>query len=99
MGDLEWDPQKRETNLQKHALDFATLSDFFYDPYRLEEIDDRQDYGEQRIQAIGRSKGRVLFVVYTLRGGKRRIISGRKASDDERKKYETKKAAHDRGSH
>lgn len=45
------------------------------------------DYGEARIQVIGRAGADVLFVVYTWRGGSRRIISARQANRRERNAY------------
>lgn len=49
--------------------------------------DDRADYGERRIWAIGRADDDVLFVVYTWRDGVRRIISARMANRRERDVY------------
>jgi uncharacterized protein len=43
----------------------------------LEKQDDRRDYGEIPMQAIGQVGGDVLFVVYTDRGNARHIISAR----------------------
>ncbi len=45
--------------------------------------DTRRDYGERRIIALGQVRGRCLVVVYTWRGGVRRIISARKANKGE----------------
>jgi putative transcriptional regulator len=61
-------------------LAFATL---IFDGPVLEKIDDRADYGETRIQAIGAAEGEILFVVYTYRGTARRIISVRLAKAKE----------------
>jgi uncharacterized protein len=52
-----------------------------------EEVDNRRDYRETRINALGEVGGRVYFVTYTWRGATRRIISARKANAGERKKY------------
>ncbi len=43
--------------------------------------------GEERYIAIGEVKNLIITVVYTLRSEKIRIISARKASKNERKKY------------
>ena len=51
--------------------------------------DDRVDYGERRIRAIGRAGDDILFVVYTWRGEVRRIISARLADRRERNAYRT----------
>ncbi|MAF08925.1 hypothetical protein CMK11_00600 [Candidatus Poribacteria bacterium] len=50
----------------------------------LEEADDRENYGEERWRAIGSVHGRVLVVAYTEVGEAIRLISARKADDDER---------------
>jgi uncharacterized DUF497 family protein len=52
-----------------------------------ETVDDRSDYGETRINALGEIEGRVYFVTYIWRGPNRRIISARKANDREQGKY------------
>ena len=51
----------------------------------LESRDDRRDYGEIRMQAIGRINNDILFVVYTDRGDVRHIISARRANKKERR--------------
>jgi hypothetical protein len=84
---FEWDEAKREANLAKHGVDFIDAIPLFADPFRLEYADERRDYGEERRQTIGAVGPRVLFVVYTLRGTVRRVISARKASKDEHEAY------------
>lgn len=83
---FEWDEIKSETNLSQRGFDFAHAALIFEGPV-LEGEDARKDYGEQRIQAIGRVDGDILFVVYTWRGANRRIISARLASRSERDAY------------
>jgi uncharacterized DUF497 family protein len=53
----------------------------------IERVDDRQNYGEMRIQAVGKVGTRILFCVYTDRGHVRRIISLRYANRRERDAY------------
>ena len=58
----------------------------------MERTDDRQDYGEKRVIALGIADGIPLSVVYTDRaegGGEvvRRIISARVSNRRERKAY------------
>ena len=50
----------------------------------IEVVDDRYDYGEVRVKAIGEVEGDVLVVAYTDRNGFRRIISARDANSKER---------------
>ena len=84
----EWDNSKAAENLRKHAVDFADAIPALEDPSRVEEIDDRFDYDEERIQVIGRAYGRVLFVVVMLPGEDTcRIISARKATRHEQDRY------------
>lgn len=48
--------------------------------------DKRNDYGELREVGFGLIQGRCINVVFTRRKGKIRIISGRKANEQETKK-------------
>ena len=84
-----WDEAKRESNLEKHGIDFAGVPDLSNDPRIRELQDTRRSYGEVRLQAIGRAHGELLFVVYTWRGGMRRLISARRANDREKEIYAT----------
>jgi uncharacterized DUF497 family protein len=88
MKEATWDSRKRESNLAKHGIDFADIAEFFDDQNLVEQSDTRRDYGEPRLQALGRVGSEVLFVAYTWRDGKRRLISARKASREERQIYE-----------
>jgi len=83
---FEWDETKSEETLRKRGFDFAYAS-LIFDGAVLEMNDDRVDYGEARIQAIGQADATVLFVVYTWRGKTRRIISARLAKRRERDVY------------
>jgi uncharacterized DUF497 family protein len=89
---FEWDERKRKANLAKHGIDFAALAQMFQGDL-LEYVDRRRDHGERRIKAIGEAGGLTVSVVYTWRGGRRRLISARKARADERKEYQAKLAA------
>ena len=83
---FEWDPIKDQINFTNHNIRFSTAAKIFDGPI-LEEEDTRQDYGEPRIIVLGRSEGRILYVVYTRRNSVIRIISARKANKDERAEY------------
>ena len=80
-----WDEQKADLNLQKHHLDFRDAALVFFDTNRLDD----EDYStaEDRYRTIGLVRGRVIFVVYTWREDRIRIISARKATKYERQKY------------
>ena len=84
---FEWDEAKREANLVKHGVDFVDAGEVFADPLRVERVDQRREYAEERRQVVGTVRGQALFVVYTFRGEVRRLISARRASSDERRAY------------
>ncbi|MGK7942774.1 MAG: BrnT family toxin [Crocosphaera sp.] len=84
--EIEWDSNKATSNLIKHNIDFEDAKNIFLDPNRLER-EDKRDYGEIRIQVIGIVNEVVLFVVYTKRGNRYRIISARRANKNERRQY------------
>ncbi len=83
---FEWDRAKSEANLSARGFDFAHAARIFDGPV-LEMDDERTNYGERRVWAIGCVAGDVFFVVYTWRNGVRRIISARKANRRERDVY------------
>ena len=84
--EFEWDPDKNEKNISRRAIDFQWAVGIFQGP-TLEREDSRMPYGEERFIATGQVDGVILTVVYTWRGGRRRIISARKSHDRERQKY------------
>jgi uncharacterized DUF497 family protein len=88
--DYEWDSAKAAENRRRHGIDFADAIVAIEDPNRLEEIDVRFEYGEERIRVIGMVVGNILFVVTTQRGDRTcRIISARRATRYEQERYYT----------
>jgi uncharacterized protein len=89
---VEWDEQKRLANRREHGIDFVDAMPALLDPSRLERTDARQDYGETRIQVLGKASGRCLFLVYTERThpppAVKRIVSARLAEAAERRVYD-----------
>ena len=84
---FDWDPTKATTNARKHEVDFLDAVDVFEDPDHVREVDDRFNYGEVRERIIGRVGDTLLSVMFTERDGLTRLISARKASRSERKRY------------
>lgn len=84
---FEWDSDKALTNGQKHGIDFELAARVFLDPNRLETYDERYDYDEDRWQIIGMVYPAILVVIYTERGEFIRLISARKANEQERRAY------------
>ena len=85
---FEWNEDKRQENLKKHGIDFKDAHDIFNHPMK-EELDLREDYGEDRWIVLGLMYGQVVYAVYTERddGQTIRFISIRKALKNEREKY------------
>ena len=84
----QWDNGKAADNLRKHWVDFTDAVVALEDPNRLEEIDARFVYDEERVQVIGMAHGTVLFTVVAFRGEEIcRIISARKATRHEQDRY------------
>lgn len=85
---FEWDADKASRNQTKHGVNFDLAARVFFDPQRIEAYDSRDDYGEDRWATIGVVDPAVLYVVYTIRDGETiRLISARKANEQERKQY------------
>lgn len=82
---FEWDPQKAAANLRKHKVSFEYAARVFLDPLRVDGVDTRENYGEDRWITVGYVEGRLLVVAYTERAGVIRLISARKASVREQK--------------
>ena len=83
-----WDPEKDTLNRRKHRLFLKDGISALEDPYRDSWIDDRFDYGEERIATVGMGEDQVLYVVWAKREEDlTRIISVRKAEEDEIERY------------
>ncbi len=87
--EIEFDPDKAAANPIHHAgVSFAEAKDVLLDPYALTR-EDTDSAGEARYISLGMgSKGRILVVVWTLRGDNPRLISAWKANQPQRRRYE-----------
>jgi hypothetical protein len=88
--EFEWDSGKAEANRRKHRVSFEEGARVFLDPQRIETVDDRENYGEERWKTVGLVEPALLAVVYTVRGKDGhliRLISARKADAHERVQY------------
>ncbi len=110
---FEWDPNKNESNKQKHGIGFEKVIDIYNDPHQIqmaevpkkwEKINEsefetkgiEQNEGNLdpvRGKIIGTTDGKVYTFVYTFRHNfgdmTYRIISLRRASEDERQVYDS----------
>jgi uncharacterized DUF497 family protein len=86
--EYEWDEAKAASNLAKHGISFTAAARALDDPDKIEILDDRFDYGEERIQNLCTDMGRILFVVTVmLEENVCRIVSARKATQHEQEQY------------
>jgi hypothetical protein len=86
--EYEWDPAKGRRNLEKHGVDFADAVGALEDDLAL-TVEDTHSVTEERFVTIGMGPlGRLLVVVYSWRDEQIRLISARKATSRERRKYE-----------
>lgn len=81
-----WDSAKAAANVRNHGVSFVEAVSALADPHAL----DRQDEAHpERINTIGMSdRGRLLFVVSIVSAEPGRIISARRVTAHERKRYE-----------
>ena len=82
---FEFDPAKSTANLEKHGIDFIGAQALWGDPDRLEIP--AQSLDEPRTQVIGRIDNVVWSAFVTMRGDRIRIISVRRARDEEKAAY------------
>ena len=85
---FNWDERKREENWNLRKVDFAEAIGIFDDAEVIEAVDSREDYGEERIQALGKTGGVFYLVVYTWRGETRHIITAWKVGEHGKRRYE-----------
>ena len=78
--EFEWDKEKAKLNSQKHGVTFEEAELAFYDENAVILFDDANSAEEVRYQLIAVSPNRLLFISYTERFERIRIISARKAN-------------------
>jgi uncharacterized DUF497 family protein len=88
MAGFEWDVAKWQENLAAHGVDFRDAGAIFRNPV-IEAEDERSDYGETRIRALGHVDEEYFLVVYTWRGENRRLISAWKVGAHGKRRYQT----------
>ena len=94
--EFEWHDEKRKSNIEKYAIDFLDAIQVFEEGHFVEDQTRKED-DEERTAAIGPPpeenvpshwSGNLIMVLFTWRSGTIRIISARRASKDERRRYE-----------
>lgn len=82
---FEWDEPKRRINLEKHGLDFRDADLVFAGQHLVEDA--AFVGGEVRKKAIGLIGGKHVALVFTRRGAILRVISLRRARQDEQRRH------------
>ena len=86
--EFQWDEGNGLKNFTKHGITREQSEQVFFNPYVLKP-DKRHSNREDRFNLIGKTdSGKVLFMSFTVRSNKIRIISARPADKKERKTYE-----------
>jgi uncharacterized DUF497 family protein len=83
--EFEYDPQKSESNKEKHGIDFIAAQSLWDDPNRV--IVPARSQTEERYALIAESRGSVWTCIFTVRSETLRIISVRKARNEEKEGY------------
>jgi uncharacterized DUF497 family protein len=84
---FEWDDAKARSNLAKHSVGFGAARRVFEDVFAFDRLDLGSEPGETRYVITGMVNGILPTEVYTERGDRIRIISGRKATTHEEREY------------
>lgn len=83
---FEFDLAKSKANAAKHGIDFHAAQELWADENRL--VEPARSDTEQRQRLIAQSDGKLWAAIFTERGENIRIISVRRARDNEREMYE-----------
>ena len=89
---FEWDDGNLSKNWEKHRVTTAECEEVFFSIPLIVRDDEKHSAAEKRFYAFGCTvSGRRLFVSFTMRGGKIRVISARDMDMRERMGYEKAK--------
>ena len=85
---FEWDQSNIEKNWEKHRVSYLECEEVFFNQPLLVQEDEIHSKFEPRHYVLGRSNdGRHLFIVFTIRRNRIRVISARNMSRRERRIY------------
>lgn len=85
---FDWNKGNIEKNWEKHKVIYIECEEVFFNKPLIVKEDEPHSVAESRYYALGQTDtGRLLFVVFTIRGNKIRIISARDMNKKERRIY------------
>lgn len=86
--EFQWDQGNLEKNWLKHGVSPLECEEIFFNQPLVVSPDVQHSDREERFYALGRTDvDRYLFIVFTVRGRRLRVISARTMSRKERKIY------------
>ena len=92
---FDWDEGNKAKNWTKHKVLWQECEDVFFNDPLFIFPDIKHSEKEERYQALGHTNNkRLLFISFTIRKEKIRIISAREMSQKERKIYNEQKEKH-----
>jgi len=90
---FSWDKGNINKNLIKHQVKDKKSEEAFFNLPLIVSFDEKHSTKtEKRFQALGKTnQEKKLFIIFTIRKNKIRIISARKQNKNERRRYEKEK--------
>jgi uncharacterized DUF497 family protein len=86
---FDWDEGNRGKSVKKHGIADEESEEAFFDPEKKILKDILHSGAEERFILLGKTaQGKILFIVFTVRESKIRIISSRPINQKERYLYE-----------
>lgn len=85
---FEFDPTKSQKNKEKHGIDFVAGQEIFADPRAIRHIPETAHDGEAYWKDVGQAQGKLWAAIYVQRNDTIRLVSIRRAREDEREQYE-----------
>ncbi|MHB8482973.1 MAG: BrnT family toxin [Nitrospiria bacterium] len=87
---FEWDEHNSEKNWARHKVTPSECEQLLFNLSLIIADDSKHSEKEARFYALGHTDmGRLLFIVFTIRLNKIRVISARDMNRKERKAYES----------
>ena len=88
---FDWDEGNRNKNWEKHKINSRECEQVFFNKPLIVLPDNKHSEIEARFYVLGKtSLERKVFIVFTIRGNKIRIISARDMDKKEKKIYDQK---------
>lgn len=85
---FDWDKGNIVKNWERHRVSYTECEEVFFNSPLIAGTDEKHSEGEDRRYLLGKTDNeRLLFVVFTIRGKKIRVISARDMNKRERRIY------------